>query len=388
MITLPNDLDRIVLLKDGALRNLLITQRYHDLSLALRDVIGKGDVVGKGNVNWSTFATWASKTAGQSIRNEEVPAFVRALATATPETAHHTATFDSLLAPFDLEVESLLLTPVASTLRDVSTSIAEGNLAVFAELAPEFVRFVKAFEGDASPDDAKLATYTKAFRPGPPESDGQELLASAFSAYYRAIFEKDAAMKARLFLFANCQVGIHEQTRLQPKIAAALDAPVTDVLEGYLRDAMANGAPTGVVHLLLAAVDHALSPMILAIERVWQQLATRFLMRLALPFGAEISLGEDIPLDRESGGDAFLPPELREVLTPEELVKLLLRFDRARGSSDLGSASRDWAVLEDRMNFIVNLFRSRQTDVALFGPPFTTAQTAAIESGKFPDGPL
>jgi hypothetical protein len=45
-------------------------------------------------------------------------------------------------------------------------------------------------------------------------------------------------------------------------------------------------------------------------------------------------------------------------------------------------------VLEDRMNFIVNLFRSRQTDVALFGPPFTTAQTTAIESGKFPDGPL
>lgn len=380
MSTLPTDLDRIVTMKDATLRNLLITQRYHDLSLALREAIGPG------NVNWSTFATWASKTAGQSIRDEEVPAFVRALAASSPEAAHHAGVFDRLLGPFDLRFESLLVMPVTSTLRDVSKSIGEGNLAVFAELAPEFVRFVTTFSGDAAPDEAKLATYLSAFRPGPPEIDGQELLVSAFGAYYRAMFERDAAARARLFLFANCQVGLHEQTRLQPKIAAALDAPVTDVLEGYLRDALAKCAPTGIVHHVLAAVETALTPMLLAVENVWQRIATRFLMRLALPFGATISLGEDIPPD--GSGEAFLPPELRDVLTPEELVKLLGRFDRARGASDAGSASRDWAVLDDRMNFIVNLFRSRQTDIALFGAPFTPAQTIAIESGRLPDGPL
>jgi hypothetical protein len=63
---LPTDIQRIIQIpdSDAALRNLFITQRYHDLSACLCETIGAG-----GNVNWSTFATWASKTAGQSIRN-------------------------------------------------------------------------------------------------------------------------------------------------------------------------------------------------------------------------------------------------------------------------------------------------------------------------------
>src|ERR1700734_1685240 len=70
----PTDLDAIAALQDGAVRNLLITQRSHDLSQGLVETLGPG------NVNWSTFATWASKTAGLSIRNEEVPPFVAELA--------------------------------------------------------------------------------------------------------------------------------------------------------------------------------------------------------------------------------------------------------------------------------------------------------------------
>ena len=57
------------------LRNLLITQCYHDLSSELSRVLCAT------NVNWCTFATWASKTAGRFIRNDEIPVLFRGLLT-------------------------------------------------------------------------------------------------------------------------------------------------------------------------------------------------------------------------------------------------------------------------------------------------------------------
>src|ERR1043165_591590 len=61
------EIDRITRIENAPLRNVLITQTYCDLSRGLAKVTGAG------NANWSSFATWASKTAGQTIRGEEVP---------------------------------------------------------------------------------------------------------------------------------------------------------------------------------------------------------------------------------------------------------------------------------------------------------------------------
>ena len=58
---------------DPVRRNLLITQCYHDLSTQLARVLGGG------NANWCTFATWASRTAGGFIREDEIPAAFRLL---------------------------------------------------------------------------------------------------------------------------------------------------------------------------------------------------------------------------------------------------------------------------------------------------------------------
>ena len=41
-----------------------------------------------------------------------------------------------------------------------------------------------------------------------------------------------------------------------------------------------------------------------------------------------------------------------------------------------------------RMNYIVNLFRSRQQDPTLAAAPFTADQLAAMQAGRVPDGPL
>ena len=60
----PTEVDRIAALTDPVLRNLLITQSYHELSRVLADRLG--------GANWCTFATWASKQAGQTIRKEDL----------------------------------------------------------------------------------------------------------------------------------------------------------------------------------------------------------------------------------------------------------------------------------------------------------------------------
>jgi len=59
------EIDRIVAITDPVIRNLQITQCYQELSAVLAQRISLG-------ANWCTFATWASKQAGQTIRKEDL----------------------------------------------------------------------------------------------------------------------------------------------------------------------------------------------------------------------------------------------------------------------------------------------------------------------------
>ena len=60
------DVERIAALGDPVLRNLQITQCYCELSRLFAARTG-GEPA-----NWCTFATWASKQAGQTIRKEDL----------------------------------------------------------------------------------------------------------------------------------------------------------------------------------------------------------------------------------------------------------------------------------------------------------------------------
>ena len=68
-----DEVARIIEEPEPILRNLRITECYHRLSTELAAVTDTA------NANWSTFATWASRTAGISIRDEEVPVLLLAL---------------------------------------------------------------------------------------------------------------------------------------------------------------------------------------------------------------------------------------------------------------------------------------------------------------------
>jgi hypothetical protein len=376
--SVPTDIEKICGLEDALLRNLLITQRYHDLSRALREAIDTDPsaVDRASNANWSTFATWASRTAGETIRNEEVPHEAIQLIAEAEEVRMGLERVVRILRRLHLTKLDVpdVLAPIEKTIRDLSAQIAKGNLKVFAELAPLFAAFVDVLRaGDRGSLDRFLAKLT----PGDVSKGGQDLLRSAFTGYFEARAEADETKRARILLACNCQIGLHEQTRLQPQIKAALDAPIEDVLHDGIRDSVRTLMPW-MPKTIASVIAWPLRPMLRDVARAWRRVATRHLMNLTLPHGERLPLGEDL---RASYGEPLFPPSLTSVDTPPDLAEIVKRFNRGapRGNDDIDTGALDWANLPDRMNFILNLFRSRQQRDDLFEQPFTDDDRASID---------
>lgn len=363
------DLSRICVLDKPVVRNLLITQRYHDLTGSLASVIGRS------NANWATFATWASKTAGQSIRGEEVPEELTDLLRAEEKVQQAFSELKRAFAwvPF-VELDLELFDVARAIINEVGLQIAQGNLKVFQELAPLFARFADTFADPRARTPENLELFLRTLRPGPPEIDGQDRLKQAFQAYFEAAQAPTAKRCAELVLYANLLIGFHEQTRLQPNIAAAINAPLSEHFYTELRSRSAL-----LLRPLFWWFFKGPSKRLRAhVQVVWERVATRYLMRLTLPGGSSIPLGSDI--------QRSFPPDL-DPLEYAILRELVRKYD-ANLHSTIGSAAHNWAVLTDRMTFITDLFRCCQQDSPLFDPPFSEAQRALFEAGQLPPGPL
>lgn len=361
-----DEIDAIVREPDAVLRNLRITQCYHDLSVALAHVIDLG------SANWSTFATWASKTAGVSIRDEEVPALILAMlkdeARLRPRVGpvfawiyRHTA------GKIDVFQQA------RATIRRVSEEVADGNRTVFAELAPLFARFIDAMRTPAGERRGRLDAFLASLRPGPSDRDGQELLRMAFANYIAAAALPDRAARAQLMLLANCRIGLHEQTRLQDDIEGAMNAPVAEILTNGIGRLLA----IRLAFLLLGPFGVSRERVRAAIQEDWQRLATRLSMRLSLPGGRVLPLGgDDIPWPNQI-------PDVLRTLTNTDLVSLLSRFDDDVSQLRTQGA-RNWSRLADRMGFICELFRAEQVSANLFDQPFSAEARAEIAAGVVP----
>jgi len=70
-LTTPEAVEAVIGNPDPVIRNVQITQSYHELNLAVDRHLADA------NISWCAFATWASKQAGQFIRNEEAPPKLR-----------------------------------------------------------------------------------------------------------------------------------------------------------------------------------------------------------------------------------------------------------------------------------------------------------------------
>lgn len=377
------EIERIQRLEDRVLRNLQITLAYARLSAALDRRLGSGDA------NWCTFATWASKRAGRTIRAEELRARLRRRFELDDDLSEALRRVNVALLRRKLALllgPEHLLARLLGLVEEVSRWIAEGNLKVFAELGPAFAALLALTEAGAPTDSERVESFLGRFRPGATEADGQELPRAAFGHYLAALAEPDPKRKAELILLANDQVGLHEQTRLQPNIAGALEAPIQRFAE-WLRQDLRSRLPVWwlvrwQLGLLGFRPEQLLAPVVAVVTRIWCEEVTTLLMELPVP-DQVLDLGWDLP---PLPGEPMFPPSLRELEHPE-LLALLARVDRTVNTTS-GSGARDWTSLPDRMHFITDLFRSRQRHRPLLEPPFSPEQCQAILEGRVPAGAL
>jgi hypothetical protein len=166
-------------------------------------------------------------------------------------------------------------------------------------------------------------------------------LRGAYRHYYDASRAADADRRDEFMLCGNLLAILHEHERLEPYIDESVPRPLRRFVTSHV---------------------------------------------LGFTVGAEAM---KVSRDVTSRGAAPFPETLRTIEN-HELESLLSGpqgWDRTPNSL-AGSGARDWTKLSDRMNFIVDLFRSRQTDPDLFRAPFSPEQRDAIMAGRVPAGPL
>jgi hypothetical protein len=342
---LESHIDQALATRDPVLANLRITWAHYELSLALRAILG-----GDSGANFHTWATWGSKKAGTTIRQEDVPhlpGLTRLVGAGLGLLGAAIARPRGLPAPLVALPAGALLGSWAlhtwsrQRLTRASLLILGGNRTVLDDIGRPTARFVRLFAGQRTPYAPRLAAFLATLRPGPTAAGGQDLLRHAFTHYYQASHALDIDARHEHMLLANLYAILHEHIRLQPYIAGAMPF-----------------------------------------------LARRLITRRLLDFSVgqrTLRVSEDVvPVS----GDAWSATlahlenaELRDFLTGPH------GWDRTPDSLR-GSRAANWADIHDRMNFICDLFRACHSDPSLFRPPYSPAQRAAITAGRIPRGPL
>jgi hypothetical protein len=371
--TVPSvdDVRQIAAIGNPVIRNLQITYCYSRLAAAFAARNGEG-------ANWCTYATWASRQAGRTIRGEDLLEHLgRRLEHARWLLHPITSLWRWLLRRglFWHETRIGRLTAELHTPFDAfecaSDAVARGNLKVFEEIGLQFARYLQ----EPSPD----VTFLDGLRPGDPP-EGQRYLRQAFARYDRRRLERDPKVRAELAVLANLEVGLHEQTRLQPEIREALDAAYT-TQEDLGRRALEALVPSAarwwsVIRRPAIAVAGAVAA---GAQRSASKLArgviTDSFMVLSLP-GRVLLLGTHLT-------DAY-PGTLAEPANAD-LAGLLARFEPVPPAPD-DCGARDWSDLNQRMHYIVHMFRAFHFSEQLARPPFSTEQVASFSEGIVPEG--
>ena len=372
-------------ISDPVIRNLNITQGYYELSKAMSRYTS-------GNPNWCTFAVWASKQAGQTIRKEDL---VRTF----KNIFHSSAEITFVLNSFAQLTEVIKNLPEVKAIDEFflkiinpddpielsASAVADGNKKVFSEIGGEFARFLSVFKDENDFTEENINQFCAAFKPGGPP-DGQQMLKDAFNSYYEARLQNDPKAKMELILYADLLIGYHEQTRLQPQIADALNAPITG-LENMRTTILREIIPGFWRHIryyiskLLKRklpLDDAIDKLLELVKHEMREVITEFMMTLYVPDNEILKLGQDL-----KGG---FPEELKTI-TNSKFKELLSKIDPTPDSVK-ESGAKDWGDLSDRIHFIADFFRSHFKHLQLHNSPFTDEQMKVLKEGKIPQGKL
>lgn len=363
------------------IRNLEITECYADLSAAMRARTG-------GAADWCTFATWASRQAGSTIRGEDLLDNLDRRLGRKQWLLAPIASLNRLLLRKGLFQPDTALGRIVAAIHSpfdaferASTEVARGNRKVFEEIGAEFARFVASVPVDAREESEAFVAFAARLRPGAPP-DGQDLLREAFACYQRQRHETDPGAQAAWILLANLKIGCHEQTRLQPQIAAAVDAPLATAADLGARVLHAL-IPTsrdwpGVLH---GPATYMLGGLALVVRReavrVTREVVTEAMMVLRVP-GAVLSLGQNL--------DVPVPERLAGTLPPF-LASFVREYDPCPPGG-VACAATDWCDLRQRMHYITHLFRAYAETASMSSRPFTPQQVAAFRAGRVPDGDI
>jgi hypothetical protein len=319
---------RIAALRDPVIRNLQITECYSRLAAAVQ----------AGGANWCTFATWASKQAGCTIRGEDLDAALRRELGRDAELLHPIRSLWRALLRHGLfnrdtrfgRLVWRLHTPF-DAFELASDAVARGNRKVFEEIGAEFARYLTLdfdtfLEGVRDPALRQAFTHLEAGRAGGDPD---------------------------LIVLANLEIGLHEQERLQPEIREALDAAT---------------APHQ--SLLVRILGW---PLQRQLTRLSREVITHGFMVLTLP-GTVLWLGRHLDATLPAPGNA-------------ELERLIARFEPVPPAVD-DCGARDWSDLAQRMHYIAHLFRAYHERPELADAPFTPEQVERLRAGMVPDGDL
>lgn len=378
------DINHTVDIGDPILRNLLITQHYSELAFNFEDRMHAG-------ANWCTFATWASKQAGQTIRHEDLKRTLENLMSqeadinAALTLVARLAKQNGALQNFE-QLRKSGLAIMASKIADrASDAVSRGNKKVFDEIAREFYRFQTCCLHDDKFSESHISAFTNGLREGLPPN-GQDYLKKAFQTYYQALFEADAAKKCQQNHLANLYVGFHEQNRLQPEIEEALDASLdADEIQNLIFTKLFSTESWLKKSSLLlkrlfgtSLLEEAIASLVSRVQIHIRKLLTHHLMTITMPPNTCIHLGRDLQHSFAAG---------LQTLTNPGLISLLSDIDPTPDSL-LASGAADWANLKERMHYIADMFRCYQDSTELYLAPFNAQQTLDINNGRVPAGPL
>ena len=347
------EIDRIARLDDPILRNLQITQCYYEISQVVAGLTGF-------SANWCTFATWASKQAGQTIRQEDLLRTFEERFYLSPEIS---AALEDLTRglksvgaklPVPMSKNAILraLDPAAALAR-AADAVGRGNKKVFEEIGREFARFLEAVRDDDHFDRNKTARFCADLRAGEPP-DGQRYLSEAFMSYCEARFQT-GKKKIEWMLLANLCAGYHEQIRLQPEIAAALNAALGDPAElkrhllGLVLPGFYLRARARVLRDHQSFSDVLFDRLIQEMNRLVRQVITDHLMTLHLSATEVLRLGRDLR-GRRLGGLRRSHALHRGLLPPLSGAAVSVRcavFGGTGGAAEIRHASR-WTSVTER----------------------------------------
>ena len=333
-------------IEDDVLCNLRITLAHYQLSELLRQLIGN-----EAGANFHTWAVWGSKKAGETIRQEDTRRLqlLTILVTAIPGLAliafgvspARASILSLVLIGFGLLLAIVPTVWLRRVLNRTKRQILAGNIIVLEDIGNVSARFAQALHDRRLADDGAWERFAATLRPGRPEAGGQALLSRAFLCYHRARHESDIDKKHEHMFLGNCYAILHEHIRLQPYIHAAMPGPFRRLITA--------------------------------------RLLSFYLGQESLQVRADVPAGQLEPF----------PDTLKELDNPELIAFLegMEGWDRTPNRLK-DSHAEDWGELQDRMNFIVDLFRTRHLSPEISARPFTDAQEADLRAGRLPTGPF